>query len=388
LKIHEYQAITLLKAYGLPVPRGILAETPEEAKKAATTLADCVIKAQIHSGGRGKAGGIKLAKNPDEAYKLASEIIGMTLVTKQTGPEGKRVRKVLVTEKIDAKKEFYLSVTGDNEHAGIVIVASADGGTEIEETAATHPERIIQVPVSVITDFQVSEGNPVAKAFGLTGALKNELINILSGMVKLYLEKDCSLVEINPLVLTKDDHLLILDAKINFDDNALFRHPELAELRDINEEDPKEYKASQHDLNYVTLDGNIGCLVNGAGLAMATMDIIKNFGGKPANFLDVGGSATTEKVKVAFQILLSDPNVHAIFINIFGGIMKCDVIAQGVVDAAKEIGISIPVVVRLEGTNVTLGREILKKSGLALISASDMADGARKAIAAAKEASR
>jgi len=388
VKIHEYQAKELLRDYGLPVPTGYIAFTALEAKQAAANYGSCVLKAQIHSGGRGKAGGVKLAKDPDDAYAIALNMIGMTLVTKQTGPSGKTVHRILVTEKITAKQEYYLSVIGDNENAGLLIVASADGGTEIEETAKDHPERIVQVPVSLSNGFEKADGVAVAKAFGFTGELKDELLEILSGMVRLYVERDCSLVEINPLTLTTAGHLVCLDAKVTFDDNALFRHPEIVSMRDIDEEDPKEYKAAQHDLSYVTLDGDIGCLVNGAGLAMATMDIIKNYGGKPANFLDVGGSATAEKVKVAFEILLSDPNVKAIFINIFGGIMKCDVIATGVVGAAKEIGLNIPVVVRLEGTNVDLGREILKQSGLAIITAIDMADGARKAIEAAREASR
>lgn len=388
MKIHEYQAKELLRDYGLPVPTGYIAFTALEAKQAAANYGSCVLKAQIHSGGRGKAGGVKLAKDPDDAYAIALNMIGMTLVTKQTGPSGKTVHRILVTEKITAKQEYYLSIIGDNENAGLLIVASADGGTEIEETAKDHPERIVQVPVSLSNGFEKADGVAVAKAFGFTGELKDELLEILSGMVRLYVERDCSLVEINPLTLTTEGHLVCLDAKVTFDDNALFRHPEIVSMRDIDEEDPKEYKAAQHDLSYVTLDGDIGCLVNGAGLAMATMDIIKNYGGKPANFLDVGGSATAEKVKVAFEILLSDPNVKAIFINIFGGIMKCDVIATGVVGAAKEIGLNIPVVVRLEGTNVDLGREILKQSGLAIITAIDMADGTRKAIEAAREASR
>jgi len=388
VKIHEYQAKELLKTYGLPTPSGILVTTSKEALEAAKTYGVSVLKAQIHSGGRGKAGGVKLAKTPEEAFSVAEKMIGMTLVTPQTGPEGKKVAKVLVTEAIRSQKEYYLSLTWDFEHAGLVFVVSADGGTEIEETAHTHPERIIQVPVSIQKGLTEDHVKKVARVFELSGFHVDELKTILLGMFKVYLEKDCSLIEINPLVLTDKGHLLCLDAKVNFDDNALFRHPDIVALRDILEEDPKELKASQHDLNYVTLDGDIGCLVNGAGLAMATMDIIKNFGGRPANFLDVGGSATTEKVKVAFQILLSDKSVKAIFINIFGGIMKCDVIAQGVVDAAKEIGLSLPVVVRLEGTRVDIGREILKNSGLALISASDMADGARKVIAAAKGVTR
>jgi len=388
VKIHEYQAKELLKAYGLPIPSGYLATTAAEAKEAARHYDVCFLKAQIHSGGRGKAGGVRTAKGPEEADELARAMLGMTLVTNQTGPAGKVVRRLLVTEPVTRQAEFYLSVTGDSERAGLLIVASADGGTEIEETAKHHPERIIQVPVSVITGFVLENAKSIAAAFGLNDKISGELTAIMAGMVKLYLDKDCSLIEINPLALTDKGHLLCLDAKITFDDNALFRHPEVAALRDINEEDPKEYQASRHGLSYVTLDGDIGCLVNGAGLAMATMDTIKNYGGNPANFLDVGGTASTEKVKAAFEILLSDPDVKAIFINIFGGIMKCDIIANGVVEAAKMINVKIPIVVRLEGTNVELGRDILRQSGLAIIAATDMADGAKKAIKAAHEVSR
>ena len=384
MKIHEYQAKELLASYGIPVPAGRLALNADEAYEAAKSFGSSVVKAQIHSGARGKAGGVKFAQTPEDARKLASGILGMTLVTRQTGPAGKLVRKVLISEAVDVKKEFYLSITGDSERAGLVIVASAIGGTEIEETAKEHPEAIVQIPVSVIEGFKSYEGIRTAEALGLEGDLSKQLIQMLGKLVKLYIEKDCSLLEINPLVQTSDDRLLCLDAKINFDDNALFRHPEILEYRDISEEDEKEYRASLSDLNYVSLDGDIGCLVNGAGLAMATMDIIKNFGGSPANFLDVGGSATTERVKAAFEIILSDGNVKAIFVNIFGGIMKCDIIAEGLVQATREMGLSIPVVVRLEGTNVDLGRKIIEDSGLAIIAASDMADGARKAIAAAK----
>ena len=384
MKIHEYQAKELLASYGIPVPGGIIAETADRAFEAAKGFGSCVVKAQVHSGARGKAGGVKFARTPDEARELASKILGMTLVTRQTGPEGKLVRKVLISEAVDVKKEFYLSITGDSERAGLVIVASAAGGTEIEETAKEHPEAIVQIPVSVIEGFKGYEGIRTAEALGLEGDLQKQLVPMLAKMTKLYIEKDCSLLEINPLVQTTDDRLLCLDAKINFDDNALFRHPDIIEMRDVNEEDPKEYRASLSDLNYVSLDGDIGCLVNGAGLAMATMDIIKNFGGSPANFLDVGGSATTERVKAAFEIILSDGNVKAIFVNIFGGIMKCDIIAEGLVQATREMGLTVPVVVRLEGTNVDRGRQIIEESGLSIIAASDMADGARKAIAAAK----
>ena len=383
MKIHEYQAKELLGAYGVPVPGGQVAETPEEVYELAKAYDKCVIKAQIHSGGRGKGGGVKLASSPEEAKAIAEKMIGMQLVTKQTGPEGKLVRKVLVTEATDIEKEYYLSIAVDNENAGLVIIASAAGGTEIEDTAANHPELIIKEPVSVYEGFHNYKGIEVARKMGLTGDLQKEFIGILKKMTKLFIEKDCSLVEINPLVLTKEGHLLALDAKVNFDDNALMRHPEIVELRDINEENPKEVRASEFDLNYISLEGNIGCLVNGAGLAMATMDIIKKFGGEPANFLDVGGSATTERVTAAFEILLSDPNVKAIMVNIFGGIMKCDIIAEGVVAAAKKIGMTVPLIVRLEGTNVDRGKEILKESGLAIIPAEDMADAARKAVEAA-----
>ncbi len=385
MKIHEYQAKELLSSYGVAVPVGMIAENPDQVFEAAVEIGcPCVVKAQIHSGGRGKAGGVKLARDPDEARTIVKLMIGSTLVTHQSGPKGKVVRKVLVTKAVGVKREMYLSITGDNENAGLVIVASAAGGVEIEETAKTNPEAIVQIPVSVTDGLGEEQIARTVKALALDERQGRTLASFLRGMVRLYLEKDCSLVEINPMVITQDDELLCLDAKVNFDDNALFRHPDIVQLRDIGEEDPKEYKASLSDLNYVSLDGDIGCLVNGAGLAMATMDIIKNFGGSPANFLDVGGSATTERVKAAFEILLSDGNVKAIFVNIFGGIMKCDIIAEGLVQATREMGVKISIVVRLEGTNVELGRKIIKASGLSIISASDMADGARKAIEAAR----
>ena len=384
MKIHEYQAKELLAQYGAPVPKGIVAETAEEAATAAASMLPCVVKAQIHSGGRGKGGGVKPAGTVEEAQRIASEMLGMQLVTKQTGPKGKTVHKVLVTEAVDVKKEYYLSVTGDMANAGLVIIASSEGGTEIEETAVRHPETIIQVPVSAVMGLRKYEAIEVANRMHLPQKLHKSFYSLVSSIVKLYLEKDCSLVEINPLVETMSGELLCLDAKVNFDDNALFRHPELAELRDIGEEDEKEYRASQFDLSYVSLDGNIGCLVNGAGLAMATMDIIQKFGGSPANFLDVGGSATAERVTAAFEILLSDANVKAIFVNIFGGIMKCDLIAEGIVVAAQKITLTVPLIVRLDGTNVERGREILRRSGMNIISASDMADGAHKAVLAAK----
>ena len=382
MKIHEYQAKELLKAYGVPSPEGYLAESAEEAKAAAEKLGEpCVVKAQIHSGGRGKAGGVKLVQTPDEAYEVAKELLGKVLVTKQTGPEGKEVHKLFVTRAIDVEKEYYLSVTVDNNQAGLVVIASADGGTEIEETAEKHPEKIIKEPISVLLGFKDYEARNVADQMGIPAELYKSFYQMLKNMVRLFLEKDCSLIEINPLVLTKQGELSVLDAKVTFDDNALFRHPELAELRDIAEENAKEVEASKYDLNYIQLEGNIGCMVNGAGLAMATMDIIQSCGGSPANFLDVGGSATTEKVAGAFQILLSDKNVKAILVNIFGGIMKCDIIAEGIVEAAKKMGVNVPLIVRLEGTNAERGKEILKASGLDIIPATDIAQAARESVA-------
>lgn len=386
MKIHEYQAKELLAAYGVPVPDGLLALTPEEAKEVTEKLGgQSVVKAQVHCGGRGKAGGVKLAKSPEEAFSIAQNMLGMTLVSKQTGPEGKVVHKVYITKAVDIRKEYYLSLTADASNATLVIIASGEGGTEIEETSEKNPEAIVKEQVSILTGLKSYEALEVAKRIGIPAENRKEFAAILQKMYKLYVEKDCSLIEINPLILTGDGSLSALDAKITFDDNALARHPEVALLRDEQEEDPKEVRASKSDLNYVALDGNIGCMVNGAGLAMATMDIIKKFGGSPANFLDVGGSATEERVTTAFEILLSDPHVKAIMVNIFGGIMKCDIIASGIVAAAKAIDIQVPVVVRLEGTNVELGKKILEESGLALISAKDMADAARKSVSAIKE---
>ena len=383
MKIHEYHAMELLRAYGAPVPRFGVADAAEQAAELAQKYGRCVLKAQVHSGGRGRAGGVRLAENAGEARAIAGEMLGMRLVTRQTGPEGRIVRRLLVTPAAEIKKEFYLSVTGDNENASLVIIASAEGGIEIEETARLRPGKIARVGVSAVEGFKRYEGLQVAGVLGLKGENEQEIISLLDSMTRLYLEKDCSLVEINPLALTGEGHLLCLDAKVTFDDNALFRHPDVQELRDVDEEDPREYRASQHDLSYVSLSGSIGCLVNGAGLAMATMDIIRHFGGEPANFLDVGGGASKEKVQAAFELLLSDENVRAIFVNIFGGIMKCDVIAEGVAAAAREMGVAIPLVVRLEGTNAEQGRRILASSGLKIITAEDMADGARKAVDAA-----
>ena len=387
MKIHEYQAKELLGSYGAPVPGGVLGETPGEIEKAAKALIEtsgrCVLKAQVHSGGRGKAGGVKVAGSLEEAVSAAEAMLGMKLVTRQTGPEGKIVRKILVTEAVDVEKEFYVSVTTDSEKAGLMLILSAEGGTEIEETARLHPEKIEQIPVSVTEGLKNYECIQAAKALGLTGQTEEELADLLKKMVRLYMEKDCSLIEINPLVETRQGHLLCLDAKINFDDNALYRHPDVAALRDPSEEDPKENEAAKYGLNYIRLDGNIGCLVNGAGLAMATMDMIGHYGARPANFLDVGGSASVEKVTAAFEILLSDSHVKAILVNIFGGIMKCDVIAEGIVQAARVVSLHVPLVVRLEGTRVEEGRRILRESALPIIQASDMADGVKKAVSAA-----
>ena len=383
MHIHEYQAKELLAEYGVPVQRGEMAESAEEAKRIASGFSSSVLKAQIHSGGRGKAGGVKFAAEAEEAGKIAGELLGKVLVTKQTGPAGKKVRKLLVSEAVDVKKEYYLSVTWDHEHASLCILASAEGGTEIEDLAKNAPEKIIRIPVSASLGFRPYQAIELADAMGIREEMRRDFSATLSGMIRLFREKDCSLVEVNPLA-DIGDRMICVDAKINFDDNALFRHPDVAELRDVAEEDPDEYQASLYDLNFVSLDGTIGCLVNGAGLAMATMDIISKFGGRPANFLDVGGSATKEKVKAAFEILLSNPDIRAIFINIFGGIMKCDIIAAGVVGAVQEMGVKVPIVVRLEGTNVDLGRRILAESGLNIIAAADMADGARKAVEAAR----
>ena len=384
MKIHEYQAAELFLSYGLPVPEGCLCLNKEEAYEAAKTLVPCVVKAQVHSGGRGKAGGVKIAADPEEAKRITEEMLGMKLVTKQTGPQGKIVRKVLLSRIIKTEKEYYLSVTTDSESGNLMIIASFEGGTEIEETAKNHPERILKIPVSVTEGFKRYQGLRACDYLKLEGENQKELLGILQGMIRLYLEKDASLVEINPLVLTEEGKLICLDAKVNFDDNALYRHPEITALRDIDEEDPKEYEASQFGLNYISLQGNIGCLVNGAGLAMATMDEIKAKGGEPANFLDVGGSATKEKVTAAFRLLTSDEKTEAIFVNIFGGIMHCDTIAEGVITAVSETGLKLPLIVRLEGTNAEEGKRLLNESDMDVITAVDMADGAEKAVNAAR----
>lgn len=382
MKIHEYQAKQLLIEYGVNAPSGIMIEAKEDAINAAKQLGGSkfVIKAQVHSGGRGKAGGVKVAKSLEEVEKYASEILGMRMVTNQTGPEGKIVNKVLIDKAVNIDKEFYLSITMDAGRAAPIVVASGAGGTEIEETAKVSPELIVQQVIPLQIGLKDYHARAVAKKINLPSEHEKEFISMLKNMYRLFIEKDCSLVEINPLVVTKEGELIAIDAKINFDDNALFRHKDIVALRDITEEDPKEVKAAEYDLNYVSLDGNIGCMVNGAGLAMATMDIIKVYGGSPANFLDVGGSASAEKVAAAFKILLSDKNVKAILVNIFGGIMKCDVIAEGIVSAAKEVNITVPLIVRLDGTNVEKGKEILRNSGLAIIAANSFGEAARLSV--------
>ena len=385
MKIHEYQGKELLKTYGVPVPRGIVARTPEEAEQAAKELGTdvVVVKAQIHAGGRGKGGGVKLAKSPAEAAELAKQILGMQLVTHQTGPEGREVKTLLIEEGLPIDKEFYLGITLDRVTGRNTFMASSAGGMDIEKVAEETPELILKETIDPSVGLRPFQARKMA--FGL--GIPNELINQAAGfMLKLYdaYEKmDASLVEINPFLLTKDNRLIALDAKVNFDDNALYRHKDYAQMRDLNEEEPLEIEASKFDLNYIKLDGNIGCMVNGAGLAMATMDIIKLHGGEPANFLDVGGGASQERVENAFRILLADPNVKAVLINIFGGIVRCDMVANGVVAAAKNLGVSIPIVARLEGTNVEEGKRVLNTSGIGIISADGMSDAAAKVVAAA-----
>jgi succinyl-CoA synthetase beta subunit len=384
MKVHEYQAKEILRRYGVPTPRGIVVDNPEEARHAAKELGGrVVVKAQIHAGGRGKGGGVKLAQNPEEAVELTKKMLGMTLVTHQTGPEGRVVRKVLIEEALNIDKELYLAITLDRASGMNVIMASAQGGMDIEEVAAKDPKAIHREPVDSVLGVQPFQARQVAYALGLTGDAFKKCVDFVQKLVRAYSEIDASLAEINPLLVTKEGDVLALDCKMNFDDNALFRHKDIVEMRDLHEEDPLEVEASKHGLNYIKLDGNVGCMVNGAGLAMATMDIIKLAGSEPANFLDVGGGASAEQVKSAFQIILSDKNVKAILINIFGGIMRGDRIAEGVVSAAREVGLPVPVVVRLEGTNVELGKEILAKSGLPLITADSMWDAAVKVVEAA-----
>ncbi|HEX9242716.1 MAG TPA: ADP-forming succinate--CoA ligase subunit beta [Anaeromyxobacter sp.] len=388
MKIHEYQAKEILRKFGVAVPRGFLALTALEAEGAARQLGGgiCAVKAQIHAGGRGKGGGVKLARSPEDAYAHAEAILGMMLKTPQTGPHGQEVRKVYVEEGCRIARELYLGMTLDREIGRIAVMASTEGGVDIEEVAHATPDKILREWVSPLTGFMPFQARRLAFKLGLVGESVNGFVKLSSGLYKAYIATDASLAEINPLVVTVEGGVLALDAKMNFDDNALYRHPEIAALRDPDEEDPKELQAKEHDLAYIALDGDIGCMVNGAGLAMATMDVIQLTGGKPANFLDVGGGADEAKVTAAFKIILSDKNVKAVLVNIFGGIMKCDVIANGVVAAARQVGLQIPLVVRLEGTNVELGRQILAQSELSIIAADDLGDAARKAVAAARAA--
>ncbi|HVS32247.1 MAG TPA: ADP-forming succinate--CoA ligase subunit beta [Thermoanaerobaculia bacterium] len=389
MKVHEYQAKEILRRYGVPTPRGIVVDNADEARQAAKELGGkVVVKAQIHAGGRGKGGGVKLARSADEAADLARKIIGMTLVTHQTGPEGRLVQKVLIEEALNIDQELYLGITLDRKLGMPVIMASRQGGMEIEEVAERDPKAIYRQPVDAAVGLQPFQARAVAYAFGLEGDAYKRCVDFTQKLMRAYIDIDASLAEINPLLVTKEGNVLALDCKMNFDDNALFRHKDVVEMRDLHEEDPLEVEASKFGLNYIKLDGNVGCMVNGAGLAMATMDIIKLAGGEPANFLDVGGGASAEQVKNAFRIILSDKNVKAILINIFGGIMRGDRIAEGVVSASREVGLPVPVVVRLEGTNVDLGKKILAESGLPLITADGMWDAAQKVVEAAKQSRR
>jgi succinyl-CoA synthetase beta subunit len=385
VKIHEFQAKALLREFGVPVPNGDVVATPAKAKTVARRLGGAVVvKAQVHAGGRGKAGGIKPADTPAAAERAARQILGMRLKTPQTPPEGIEVRSVLVEEASAPARELYLSITLDRARATHVVMASDAGGMDIEAVAARTPEKIIREwahPALGVQDFQARQ---LAYGLGLTGNQFKQAIGMIRSLFALYLARDCSLVEINPLVVTRDGRVLALDAKLNFDDNALWRHPDIVALRDVNEEAPLDVEASKYSLNYIKLDGNVGCMVNGAGLAMATMDIVKLAGGAPANFLDVGGGASPEQIENAFRILSSDRNVKAVFINVFGGILRCDRLAEGVIAAIRKLGLRLPVVVRMEGTNVELGRQMLAESGLALTNADDMGDGARKAVALAR----
>ncbi|EJR66613.1 succinyl-CoA ligase [ADP-forming] subunit beta [Bacillus cereus VD115] len=382
MNIHEYQGKAVLRSYGVSVPNGKVAFTVEEAVEAAKELGTdvCVVKAQIHAGGRGKAGGVKVAKNLEEVRTYAESILGTTLVTHQTGPEGKEVKRLLIEEGCDIKKEYYVGLVLDRATSQVVLMASEEGGTEIEEVAEKTPEKIFKEYIDPAVGLQGFQARRIAFNINIPKELVGQAVKFMMGLYRAFIEKDCSIAEINPLVTTGDGKVMALDAKLNFDSNALYRHKDILELRDLDEEDSKEVEASKYDLNYIPLDGNIGCMVNGAGLAMATMDIIKHYHGDPANFLDVGGGATAEKVTEAFKIILSDKNVKGIFVNIFGGIMKCDVIAEGVIEATKQVGLELPLVVRLEGTNVELGKKILNESGLNIVAAESMADGAQKIV--------
>ena len=386
MNIHEYQAKELLKRFGAPVPNGVHGSTTEEIlnKTKLLNTEKYVLKAQIHSGGRGKAGGIKITNTLEELKQAADQILGKTLVTNQTGPKGKKVKKLYVEESSNIDKEFYLSCLVDRAKSKIAFISCLEGGMDIEEIAIKKPEKIITTRVDVEKEISDTDCERIIEVFKLEYDAKDQAIDLIKSIYKIFIEKDASLIEINPLVLTKENNILCLDAKINFDDNAIFRHPDISELRDLNEEDPIEIEAKKKELSYIKLDGNIGCMVNGAGLAMATMDIIKLFGGSPANFLDVGGGASKDKVSAAFKMILSDKNVKGILINIFGGIMRCDVLALGVVEAAKEMEIDIPIVIRLAGTNYEKGKKILEESKLKIISASDLSEAAKKVVEVTK----
>ena len=386
MNIHEHQAKQILKKYGVPVPEGIFALTVDELIEKAKSLKTekFVLKAQIHAGGRGKAGGVKILNNIDELTKASRELLGKKLITPQTGPEGREVKRLYVEVSSNIDKEFYLSCLVDRASSKIAFISSDQGGMDIEEVASKTPEKIITTKIDISDEILDNDCEKIIEIFSLKNETKNQAISLIKSIYKMFISTDASMVEVNPLILTKEEKIICLDAKVNFDDNALFKHPDIADLRDLNEEDPTEIEASKHDLSYIKLDGSIGCMVNGAGLAMATMDIIKLYGKEPANFLDVGGGASKEKVSAALKIILLDKNVKGILINIFGGIMRCDVLAQGVVDAAKEINISVPLVVRLAGTNFKEGKEILDNSGLKLISAENLGDAAKKIVKAIK----
>ncbi len=388
MKIHEYQAKEILRKYGVRTLRAVPCFSVDEAVKAGKTLGGkvWVVKAQIHAGGRGKGGGVKLAKSPEELKTLASSILGMQLVTHQTGPEGQKVRRLLIEEGADIKKEYYVALVVDRVSQRAVLMASSEGGMDIEEVAEKSPDKIHRVIIDPVAGLTDAQGDDIARKIGMPEAAIAQARDTFKALYKAFDETDASLLEINPLILTGDGQVIALDAKMNFDENALFRHPEIVALRDLDEENASEIEASKFGLSYIELDGNIGCLVNGAGLAMATMDICKLYGGSPANFLDVGGGASTEKVTEAFKIMLKNPSTKAILVNIFGGIMKCDVIAQGVVEAARQVSLKVPLVVRLEGTNVELGKKILAESGLPILSGNNMADAAQKAVDAVKKA--
>ncbi len=385
MKIHEYQAKEILRKFGVPTPLGIACFSVQESVTAANKLNGnvWVVKAQIYAGGRGKGGGVKIAKSIEEVSRYAESILNMTLVTHQTGPKGQKVSRLLIEQGVDISKEFYIGLVVDRSNQRVCLMASSEGGMDIEQVAAATPEKIHKVLINPITGLTDEEADDIARRIGIVAPCINQARELLKALYQAFDETDASLAEINPLTMTSDQQIIALDAKMNFDENALFRHPDIVALRDLDEEDPEEIEAAKHDLSYISLDGNIGCLVNGAGLAMATMDIIKLYGGNPANFLDVGGGATAEKVTEAFKLMLRNPKLQAILVNIFGGIMKCDVIAEGVVMAARQVVLNVPLIVRLEGTNVKLGKKILADSGLPIISADNMADAAKRVVAAA-----